>query len=319
MSEILTKRNTLYGIGFMLTAFALLNATNVIIKLEASTHTIGQIVFLRNAFGLLPAIVMVLAQGGLKAFKFQNIGLHLKRGILGSVGVFLILLSLKLLILTAAATIYFTASLFITALAWPILKESVGIHRWSAVILGFAAILLANLPLDLIKVGTIIALLGAFFDATNHIYSRLLSREEKTGIIHFNYTLIGTITTLPLILINPDCSLFSDMPLSADIFGWPEASWEFLSFMALVGIGGSLGQLCITLANHFASPPVIAPMIYSSLLWGIFYDVTVWGKYPPLKLLLAATAVIACGLYIIYRERKTLPTKGAPMTKTILK
>ena len=54
--------------------------------------------------------------------------------------------ALRSIPLADAFALAFTSPLFITALSVPVLSEKVGIHRWSAVILGFAGSLIILRP-----------------------------------------------------------------------------------------------------------------------------------------------------------------------------
>ena len=289
----------LLGIFFMALAIFLFNTVNIIVKDQADAYPIGQILFFRNLFGLVPAFIIMFLRREKGLFKIHKPGLHLKRALFGTIGLLGIFLSLKLLVLAEAAAIFFTTSLFMTVLSPLLLKETVGLHRWIAVLIGFGAILWMKPPTNLLQIGAAIALAGSFFDALNMIFSRKLSHYEQSSTIHFYFTLLSAAFVTPLLFVDPGLN----ESWFGMVCGWKEMTWTFVAFMAVLGIGGSVAQFCITQANRHAQPSVIAPIIYTGIVWAIIFDFAIWGVAPTMKLMGGGGLVIISGLYIIWRER----------------
>ena len=77
--------------------------------------------------------------------------------------------------LAEATAIGFVAPLFITILSVPILKENIGIHRWSTILIGLAGIIIIIRPGgEFWQFASIMPLLGAMFFALFQILTRLL-------------------------------------------------------------------------------------------------------------------------------------------------
>jgi drug/metabolite transporter (DMT)-like permease len=70
-----------------------------------------------------------------------------------------------------------------------------------------------------------------------------------------------------------------------------------------LGITGSLGQYFITEAFRLAAPPVVAPLEYTALAWGMLFDWLLWATAPGLRMLTGAFIIVASGIYVINRER----------------
>jgi drug/metabolite transporter (DMT)-like permease len=49
----------------------------------------------------------------------------------------------------------------------------------------------------------------------------------------------------------------------------------------------------------------VAPIEYTALLWGLGIDWVVWAVFPNTTMLGGATLVIAAGLYVAWRERRS--------------
>lgn len=83
--------------------------------------------------------------------------------------------------LAEATAIGFVAPLFITILSVPILKKKVSIYRWIAILIGFTGVKVIIRPGgEFWQFVSIVPLLGAIFFVLFQIFTRLLSRTEKT-------------------------------------------------------------------------------------------------------------------------------------------
>lgn len=293
--------SSMLGIACMAFAIFLYNAANIIVKGEADAYPMGEILFFRFVFAMIPAFLVVFFSKGWKGFRVVQLPQHALRALYGTLAVLCVFLSVKLLPLSEAATLYFTTSLFVTLLTGVMLKEHVGAAKWAAILIGFAAILFMNPPHAAMGLGVIIGLAAAFFDSLNMIYSRKLSHRNPGTTIHFYYILMGI--GLSALLLIPGPKSFS-FPLAQEIFGWKPVDGKFLQLMAIIGIGGGFGQFFVTLAHKYASPPVVAPIIYTSLLWAVIFDFFIFSIPPSTRILSGAGIIILCGLFVAHQERK---------------
>ncbi len=99
-------------------------------------------------------------------------------------------------------SIAFTMPIFATILSAIVLREHIGIHRWSAVILGFIGVVIMAHPDSehLANIGVAIALAGAFVTAIISIVLRDLNKTEHAPTIVFWFT---TISLPPLAILAP--------------------------------------------------------------------------------------------------------------------
>jgi drug/metabolite transporter (DMT)-like permease len=81
--------------------------------------------------------------------------------------------------------------------------------------------------------------------------------------------------------------------------------WDYWPMIAGLGITGALGQYFITEAFRHAPPPVVAPLEYTALAWGMLFDWLIWTTAPGLRMLTGAFVIVASGIYVIHRERFT--------------
>ena len=120
----------------MLLGAAVLTTNDAVLKWLTSGYHVGQIMFCRGIFIGLPLAILIWRAGGLKSLRPVNPKGHAVRAALVIVGTFLFVSGLAYLPLADAIAITFAGPLFITALAAPLLGESVGWRRWSAVLAG---------------------------------------------------------------------------------------------------------------------------------------------------------------------------------------
>ena len=198
-------------------------------------------------------------------------------------------IGLTYLPIAEATAIGFVAPLFITALSVPILKEKVGIHRWSAVLFGFLGVIIIVRPgTEFWHIASIMPLLGAFFFALFQIFTRLLSTTENTYTTLF-YTGIGGLGWSSLMVP----------------FVWsPMLRIHFFVFFS-IGIMGAIAHLCMISAFDRAEASFLAPYNYTKLLWVAVLGYIIFGDIPSLEMWLGAFIIVSAGFYVFSREKKT--------------
>ena len=134
------------GIGFELISVICFSLVDGLAKWLGQDYPAVQIVFFRYFFGLLPVAVFVWRAGGLSSLRTRRLPLHMLRACLLFVALLLFFQALQSLPLAEAIAVAFTAPLFVTALAGPMLGETVDLRRWGAVALGFLGALIMVRP-----------------------------------------------------------------------------------------------------------------------------------------------------------------------------
>lgn len=262
---------------------------SVFVKELSDRIPLAEIVFFRNAVGLLPVMVAVYWTGGLGNLRTERLAGHFGRAVVGLSAMSLLFLSFAMLPLADATAINYTAPLFLTALSAPLLREKVGIYRWSAVLAGFAGMLVMLRPGDgVLETGALVALAAAFLQAMAMVAVAQLSRTESSTTIVFYFTAITTVLAalpLPWLWVAPQSAL----------------DWGLL---AGIGLIGGCAQLCLTRAYAHAQAAVIAPFTYASLLWATLFGYLFWGDVPDTQTLLGAGVVAASGVFIVFREAR---------------
>ena len=127
--------NTGKGILLKLVSAVLFALMSALIRYLGARYPIGQVVFYRSAFAIVPVMLVYAWRGELASVVRTERPLgQAGRGALSIVGMFCNFGALARLPLVESNAISFTSPLFSVALAALILKERVRIYRWSAVI-----------------------------------------------------------------------------------------------------------------------------------------------------------------------------------------
>jgi drug/metabolite transporter (DMT)-like permease len=281
------RRSPAKGILFMSLSVLLFTTMSVMVKQTSEHVPLLEIVFFRNAAGMVPVMIAVAWSGGLQELKTERFPAHLGRAVVGVTAMTMLFWSFALLPLADATAINYTAPLFLTALSAPLLGERVGIYRWSAVLVGFIGMLIMLRPGEgMLELGALVALAAAFMQAMAMVAVSQLSRTEASTTIVFYFT---GITTVLGALVLP--------------FVWktPETTYDWL-MLAGIGLVGGCAQLALTRAYAHAQAAVIAPFTYASLLWAALFGWLLWGHIPDDQTVLGAVVVAVSGVYITYRE-----------------
>ena len=283
----LARRNQVpRGILFMVLSTVLFAGVNAIVKLEVARYPIGEVAFYRALFALVTAAVIILPRTGVAVFRTRRYLAHLQRGISQFGSMTCMFVAFSLMSLGSAVAISFAAPLFTTLLSIVVLKERVGIHRWSALVIGFVGVVIVTEPgRGTFQLGALFALANAVLISSVAIAIRRMSATESTE----------TLTIYQMIVITV-CTLFL-LP-----FGFTAPSWLDAGALALAGCGNGIAQYWWTRSLSLAPPSAIVPFNYLSLVWATLLGFAIWGDVPTPHLLVGAVVVVLSGLYILWRE-----------------
>ncbi len=276
--------------------FTMMSAT---LKTLTARYPVGEIVFFRSAFALLPLLVWLKWEGDLvNAVRTKNVVGHFKRGFIGTSGMYLGFAALTYLPLHEAIAIGYASPLIVVILAALLLNETVRAYRWTAVAVGFVGVLIMLSPYLKTEtftggmaagptLGAVCALAGAFCSAGAMIQVRRLTATEKTGAIVFYFFILASALSL--------CTV----PL-----GWRMPDAPDLALFIVVGFLGGVGQILVTQCYRYADTSVIAPFEYTTMIWALLFGWFVFGDLPTATMLIGASIVTATGLFIVWREHR---------------
>jgi drug/metabolite transporter (DMT)-like permease len=257
-----------------------------VVKLLSPTYPAYQITFFRNLFGLLPALWMS-ARIGRAGFTTNRPFAHFWRTFFGLGNMLLMFTAYRMIPLPDATAISFAGPLFITAFSATLLSEKVGLHRWTAVVVGFCGVLVVMKPgAAMFHHGGLLALSATVCHALAMISLRKLRITENAEVTTLYFTLIGAALTALL------------LPL-----GWRSPDMRGFLMLAFIGLISGIGQFFLTTGYGFAEASLISPFTYTSMIWASMFGAILWGDHLTLTTIAGTCIVVASGLYILHRER----------------
>ncbi|MGF9694073.1 DMT family transporter [Rhizobium sp. 0TCS1.26] len=190
--------------------------------------------------------------------------------------------------LAQAYALVFLAPLFVTIMSALVLKEYVGIWRWSAVVVGFLGVLLVVKPgHQPFEAGHLAAIFTGLGTGTAVIILRRVGGKVKTTSV------LGTLI-LYLLGLNAVAML---------VRGVSVPSWRECALLALAGICYGLGQWAFVLATRYGNANQIAPMHYSQLAWAVVFGALIFNEFPDAIALVGIFIIASAGLLTVVRER----------------
>jgi drug/metabolite transporter (DMT)-like permease len=276
----------------MLAAHLLFTFMSAMVKALSGPIPVVELMFFRSFFAL-PVVAMIVARyGNFQDLKTKRFAGHFFRACTGTAAQACSFFALTVLPLADQTVLGYTTPLFVTMLAIPLLGEQVGIHRWSAVVLGFIGVLIiavgqgaghASGPLAMWGLGAAIA--QGFFSAFTTLLVRQLSAtESSTTITMWQSILMSgfTLLVLPFVWVTPTAQ-------------------QFL-LLVLIGLVGGVAQVLLTEAYASAQVSALGPYSYSSMIWSVGLGWLLWGDQPTIWMLVGAVLIVTAGLYILHRE-----------------
>ncbi len=275
------------GAIYMLLAMFSFVSVNAFFKTLDHSYPPLQVVFFRYFFAIFPAIFTAFLNGKISQLKVNNLPTHVWRGAIGTLSLFCLFQSLSLLPLAEAVTISFAASFFVTIFAYLLLSERIQLLVGCALIVGFIGILIVAQPDgNFFRIGALYGIASAIAEGFILVHSRLITSRNSSSAIAFYYALFAAIfagTALPFVWVTP-------------------SSYDLLVLITL-GIGGGVGQYFLITASRLAPAQLLAPLIYSQLLWSIIYSVILFDEIPVDSLYTGCGLIIAAGLVVIFKDK----------------
>lgn len=289
--------NRPFGIGLMLGAMLTMTAMDTAVKWAVADYSLQQVNFIRSIAAMLTLSPLIWHHGGLSALRTSRPLVHVWRTALMLIISYTWFFALRYMKLADLAAIVMMSPLMITALSAPLLGEKVGLRRWIAVGVGFVGMLIIVRPgFGVFHPVSLLAVMVAFGYAML-ILSNRANRERES---------LASLTYYPLIGIFVVSGVLSP-------FGWTQPDTIAWSAMLFVGVCAGLGHLCLTLAFRFASPPVLAPLEYSGLLWAVLFGWLFFGELQDRWAFVGMALITAAGVFVVYREAVL---SSAPMPET---
>lgn len=268
------------------TFFAFADTTS---KFLTQTHAPSLIITINAAISSTLLCLWILFHKGWRGFLSPNWKWLIARGTCIGITATGVVNAFSHIPLADVYGITFAAPFLTVCLAYFLLKEAVGWHRWLSVIVGFIGVLILVGPqFNTINIGLLYAMMATIAIALGVIVVRKIGKNEYLPLFIL-YPFIGMlIVNVPMIY-----SEFYIPPI-AELSG-------FILNTALVFCGVILTTYGLAHANSTAS---VAPFVYVQVIWGVAFGYFIFDDIPTTTTIIGLIIVISAGLYMIHRERQ---------------
>jgi len=279
----------------MLAAVALFSIMDASMKQLTRVYPPFQVSCLRGLASIPVMLAAVAWRGRWRQLRPVRWEAHVVRGMLAVAMLTLFVFSLQKLPLTEAYAIFLCAPLIVTALSALLLHETVGWHRWLAVVIGLFGVLLMlrPSPSHFVSLGAAAALGSALCYSFGAIMIRTLAHAESTLSIAFSFIVAVAVANG-----------------AAALPHWVSVQPHHWPWIVILGLTGAAGQLLMIQAFRSSPPSVVAPFEYTALLCGLLLDWVFWRTLPDQRTWVGGAIVTASGLYVIYREHLRSPARA---------
>ena len=276
------------GIGLTILAIGLFTVMDTIGKGLSARYPVPQVVWARYFFQFGWMLLLIPRIGAIGLVRTTRLGMNLVRGFLLAVATLFMFTAISFVPLADAYTITFIAPLLITIFSIPLLGERVGWRRWSAVVAGFIGVLIVIRPgIGMPHWALALPLVTAVGFALYQILTRKVAGTpgETSVAMLFYLASVGAAVMTALV----------------PFFWRTVAPFDWLP-MAAMGLVGGLGHLILIRALTIARASLLAPFVYTQIVWALILGYLVFGDLPNVWMLLGGGVIVVSGLYVFYRE-----------------
>ena len=288
--------NKLYSaIIIMLFGIIFVDLYGVIIKSLGTLYSTPQLTVFRNFFAVIPIVLFFfLSQGHQTAFKDLNIKFLFLCFVRGISFLFLNITYYIAIInmdFATASTLTFSSPFFIIILSILLLKQKIGIYRWSAVIIGFIGVVMIMRPTnEIFSYYSIYPILTALIWAFYMIILRFIPVQHPPAKIEF-YTLISSLVGSGLLMI-----FVTDYVPIQSTFHW--------TLMIMIGIFGGTATVLFIYAYRMVQPSKLAAFEYLGIPSSFILGWIFFSEAPLDQLFPGVIGIVIAGFIVIWRDRK---------------
>ena len=283
------KSDNTRGILYMLACCTGFIVNDMFVKLASEDISIPQVIVIRSLIAVPLVILFCWHRGMLgRLWKLRDRFLWWRTAAeLGGTAAYLT--ALARMDIAVSTAIMQTTPLAVTAGAALFFGEKVGWRRWSAICIGFIAVLIVIRPGTAgFSPWSLLALMTVGFV----VFRDLTSRRMADWVDPIAAALVALVALIAL-----------GLALSA-VEPWRPLTGLSLLYCLGAAVSLSIAYVLVVSAVRFGEISVVAPFRYSILLWAILIQIAVFSVWPDRWTLIGSAILVATGLYTVYREHK---------------
>lgn len=271
---------------------ALIGALNgAVAKFLSQSMDPIEIVFYRNLIGVL--IVLYSFKKFSVSIDTSKLHLLILRGVFGALAMVLFFYTIATIPLGEAVVLNKTSPFFVTILAYYLMKESITLRIFFALIIGFIGIIFIMKPFGVeISIEHIFGVLGGFFAACAYATIKKIKDIYDARVIMLSFMGIGVLIPLALFLFTP----YVHFKIHTDVF-----IWALIVFMAIIS---TASQWFLTRAYSISRASIIGVVSYSNIPFAIGFGVILGDSLPDLYTFLGIVLIVIGGILVSKKSSK---------------
>lgn len=281
---------------------------DITIKSFSTTYPLHEVVLVRAVVAMVLTVLLLAPRGDrLGVFRTSRPKAHVFRGLCVVVTNMSFFAALAALPLAETSAIFFVAPLLITAFSAWLLKEHVGIRRWSALCVGLLGVLL------IVKPGTaafqwavLLPALSALAYASLHTMTRSMGLAESaaTMSVYIQLTFLVACAAMGLVFGGGQWSGSGHPSLEFLFRAWSVPTAPHFGMLCVAGACSAVGGYLISQAYRSSAAGLVAPFEYSGLLLAAFWGFALWGEVPGAWSIIGIVLILGSGLSVALREAR---------------
>ncbi|MDC3129551.1 DMT family transporter [Paracoccaceae bacterium] len=189
--------------------------------------------------------------------------------------------------LAEASAIFNISPVLITLGAFLFLREQIGPRRVIGILVSLLGALIIIRPgSGVFTIYAILPLGAAIFYSAYSLVTRFVGTDESPWTSLFYSAIFGAICYSIYI-----------------VFNWNPMSNNALLLTIIIGLFGTAGHICLIRALTLGEASLVAPFIYTNLLFTTTWGLVLFGNFPDFWTIFGALIIVAAGVYVWARDR----------------
>jgi drug/metabolite transporter (DMT)-like permease len=277
------------GIWLMIAVTLIFAMQDGISRHLAETYNVYMALMVRYwFFALFVIAIAARSTGGLKrAVRSKLPKTQILRSVILALEVIVLIQGFVYLGLVESHAVFACYPLLVAALSGPVLGESVGWRRITAIAIGFVGVLIILRPgYDVFSPYALIPLLGAAMFALYSLLTRYVGREDPASVSFFYTGVVGAVVITAI-------GITHWMPMSGRDWIW----------MAILCVTASFGHYLLIRAYEVAEASAVQPFAYLQLVFASALGVVVFGETIKPNVAIGVLVVVGAGVFTLWRAR----------------
>lgn len=273
------------GILFMLLSAMIAALSGAVAKVLSDTMDPIEIVFYRNLLGVM--IILYSFKKVSASFDKSKLHLLFLRGLFGTIAMLMFFYTIATIPLAEAIILNKTSPFFVTILAYYLMKETISLNTFFALIIGFLGIILIVKPFSIeLSIEHVYGVLGGFFAAAAYATIKKIKDIYDARIIMLSFMGIGVIVPFLLFLLTP----YVEFKIHTSIYVW--------LLIALMAVLSTASQWLLTRAYSLSPASIIGVVGYSSIPFALGFGVMLGDSFPDILTFIGISLVVLGGILV---------------------